>query len=306
MASLNFLLNSPTAAHCFSGSNFSTPHQQVFVILGHNNLTKISPFEQIRNASEIKLHPNWKKIDGNYDSDIAVLTLSDPVTFTEHVQPNCLPKPTKTTELSDLTVSGTIAGYKKSHESHQASFFDSKVQNITSCLFGDDTACSIYSDEFTCNSVSGGGFYGQKDTSTPYKLYGIFSKGINEDESEFCGLNNFVIFIFVAQYVDWIKSVMNEPFLGQNRRGKELKASTEIFCDYRWNYEQLSIVDVLRGIGGSRTIGRNGGWCLKDCTVPTLIKSLLGFILRQSFINDVQLSSKLIILELSTCLILSY
>jgi len=213
------------------------------VILGHNNLTKISPFEQIKNASDIKLHPNWKKIDGNYDSDIAVLTLDESVTFTEYVRPNCLPTLTKKSEsdgLSDLTVTGTIAGYKKSHDNHQISYFESKVQNITSCLFGDDTSCSIYSDEFTCHSESGSGFYAQKDSSTSYKIYGIFSKGINEDESEFCGLNNFVIFIFVAQYVDWIKSVINEPFLGQKRTGKELKASSEIFCDYRWNYEQLS------------------------------------------------------------------
>ncbi|XP_070495296.1 chymotrypsin-like elastase family member 2B [Chironomus tepperi] len=247
-----------TAAHCFSGSNFSTPHQQVFVILGHNNFTKISPFEQIRNASDIKLHPNWKKIDGNYDSDMAVLTLSDPVTFTDYVQPICLPKSTKKSEsdeLHDLAVTGHIAGYKKSHNNHQISYFQSKIENITSCLFGDETSCSIHSDEFNCNSVSGSGFYAQKDSTSSYKIYGIFSKGINEDDSEFCGLNNFVIFMFVAQYVDWIKSVINEPFLGQKRTGKELTGkeligSNEIFCDYRWNYEQSEPVYtcIVRGL----------------------------------------------------------
>lgn len=49
----------------------------------------------IKNANaelmDVKVHPDWKFNKGNYDADIAVVTLFGPVTITETVQPICLP-----------------------------------------------------------------------------------------------------------------------------------------------------------------------------------------------------------------------
>lgn len=39
----------------------------------------------------IKFHPDWKFNKGNYDADIAIVTLFGPVALTDTVQPICLP-----------------------------------------------------------------------------------------------------------------------------------------------------------------------------------------------------------------------
>lgn len=40
---------------------------------------------------DIQFHPDWKFNKGNYDADVAIVTLFGQVTVTETVQPICLP-----------------------------------------------------------------------------------------------------------------------------------------------------------------------------------------------------------------------
>ena len=49
----------------------------------------------IKNANaelmDVQIHPDWKFNKGAYDADIAIVSLFNPVTITETVQPICLP-----------------------------------------------------------------------------------------------------------------------------------------------------------------------------------------------------------------------
>lgn len=44
-----------------------------------------------RNVTEIHLHPEWDAYVNEYDADIAILDLNEIVTFTNYIQPICLP-----------------------------------------------------------------------------------------------------------------------------------------------------------------------------------------------------------------------
>lgn len=66
---------------------------------------------------EIKIynvnHPDWNYGDIRFDADISLVTLSDEVKFTEHVEPVCLPKPTQ----NELFGAGNVIGWGKSEHS---------------------------------------------------------------------------------------------------------------------------------------------------------------------------------------------
>jgi hypothetical protein len=208
------------------------------VILNHKylphtlSIPAIFPSDLIRNVSTIKTHENFPKTDGNFDADIAILTLAEPLKITNEIRPACLP-PSAPSQPS----SGTIVGFTKSPENHTMTFTEIKVANITSCLLGDEKACELHDDDFTCTSQSSSGFY---SGSSELVVSGIFSKGLRPDDSQVCGVNNFIVFTFVAPYVEWIRmAIAGDDGSGDDRDGRKFDDEVfDFFCDYRWNYEQ--------------------------------------------------------------------
>ncbi|XP_038618155.1 serine protease 33-like [Tachyglossus aculeatus] len=74
-----------TAAHCV----FQQEASSYSVILGTNTLDPISPDGVTRSVKQIIMHPGY---GGNIEdsSDVALLELSEPVSFTEKIQPICI------------------------------------------------------------------------------------------------------------------------------------------------------------------------------------------------------------------------
>jgi hypothetical protein len=120
------------------------------------------------------------------------------------------------------------------------------VANITACLLGDDDSCTLHNDEFLCASQSSSGFY--TAANGKFTISGIFSKGLRFDDSLYCGLNNFIVMTFVGEYVEWMSEVVAEGLRGEaedlasNEREGRIErlenGAVEVFCDYKWNYEQ--------------------------------------------------------------------
>lgn len=60
--------------------------------LGAYNLTDKNERGVIeRNVAEIFIHPDWDVYDNKFDADIAILLLSENITFTYDIQPVCIP-----------------------------------------------------------------------------------------------------------------------------------------------------------------------------------------------------------------------
>ncbi|KAM3598915.1 uncharacterized protein V6R79_024150 [Siganus canaliculatus] len=71
-----------TAASCFLSSD------NVSVILGTNTLDTLSNSSVVRSASRVELHPVYSS--QALDHNVALLLLSSPVNFTDHIRPVCL------------------------------------------------------------------------------------------------------------------------------------------------------------------------------------------------------------------------
>ena len=87
-----------TAAHCIVSSKFGkTPGQhsdgKIFVLQGTSNVKKngyVHEAHILSNVSDYVLHPTWESLD-MLGSDVAVLTLTSPVQYSDKVKPICLP-----------------------------------------------------------------------------------------------------------------------------------------------------------------------------------------------------------------------
>ena len=87
-----------TAAHCIVSSKFGkTPGQhsdgKIFVLQGTSNVKKngyVHEAHILSNVSDYVLHPTWETHD-MLGSDVAVLTLTSPVQYSDKVKPICLP-----------------------------------------------------------------------------------------------------------------------------------------------------------------------------------------------------------------------
>jgi len=88
-----------TAAHCFIFEANKTKYE---VRLGVFNKTNTDePGQQHREIAELQIHPKWDYPTLSYD--IALLKLENPVEFTDHISPICLP----TTQDEKLPEPGT-------------------------------------------------------------------------------------------------------------------------------------------------------------------------------------------------------
>lgn len=82
------------AAHCIQskGKNFPLTPADISVRLGAYNLTDRSESDAVnRSVMQILIHPDWNVNEENYDGDIAILVLTENITFSNHIRPVCMP-----------------------------------------------------------------------------------------------------------------------------------------------------------------------------------------------------------------------
>ncbi|KAM4846678.1 prothrombin [Thomomys bottae] len=102
-----------TAAHCLLyppwDKNFT--ENDVLVRIGKHSRTRYERnIEKISILDKIYIHPryNWRE---NLDRDIALLKLKKPITFTDHIQPVCLPDKDIVTRLFQAGHKGRVTGW---------------------------------------------------------------------------------------------------------------------------------------------------------------------------------------------------
>ena len=74
-----------TAAHCFSGR----PAGRFTVSVGGHRLSAAEPSRRAVPVARLLVHPQYR--DGRFESDVALLRLSEPLVWSDRVQPVCLP-----------------------------------------------------------------------------------------------------------------------------------------------------------------------------------------------------------------------
>lgn len=83
--------------------------EELFVYLGKYNITKHDENEsEIRNVSEIIIHPDWNVNTLNYDADLAILKLSDEITKSNFIKIACWPTDVKSQIGEGVVVSSSL------------------------------------------------------------------------------------------------------------------------------------------------------------------------------------------------------
>ncbi|XP_034100358.1 serine protease easter-like [Drosophila albomicans] len=216
-----------TAAHCVTSRDADQQLRQVR--LGEWNTTS-SPDCQVFKTNRICAPPhidvNIDRIivheqytpENNYANDIALLRLNRSVTFTDFVQPICLPAASNSVEYAYAGYAMEIAGWGKTD---QALFSVSPVKkkaeitaiSIASCkvvypqLVNGQICAGGDTKESTCRGDSGGPLMLQDnfESSGNFYLTGIISLG----SSNCNGVGSPRVFTRVEHYINWIMGTMN-------------------------------------------------------------------------------------------------
>lgn len=162
----------------------------------------------------MQVHPQFK-IE-TLENDIAILKLSNTITFNTYIQPICL-WDNEMKSIADLeNKKGSVMGWGYTEEDDVSDVLKEATMPVISlpqCLqsnrdfFGafltDSNFCAGYQNGTSvCNGDSGGAMVFQE--GTVWYIRGIVSLAMKREKNDLCNNYQYVIFTDVARYLDWI------------------------------------------------------------------------------------------------------
>jgi secreted trypsin-like serine protease len=203
-----------TAGHCC----YDDPDPSKYTVkLGVYNLTSNNePGEQVVDVVEVHVNPQYKPV--RTDFDITLLKLANPVTFTDHISPVCLPY-----QDQDLPPVGTnlvVTGWGSIKEDGRISesLREVLVPLVNQSLCDEDYGPKkIDNDNMFCAGLQGGGKDScQGDSGGPvtyldnvtncFIQVGVVSWGDGCAESGHPG-----VYSRTSSYIDWISTLVPPP-----------------------------------------------------------------------------------------------
>ncbi|KAF5298245.1 hypothetical protein FQR65_LT09756 [Abscondita terminalis] len=220
-----------TAAHCVTGSSVKKIGKLIAVRLGeHDTRTNPdcdnNPVDEDCAASHIDVyvesshpHPNYTSTDSNRYNDIALVKLQTEVTFSNDLQPICLPSTFNEILWNIPGANLHICGWGKT-ETSDGSFVKLKaivpVVNQSNCnlpyagrkiKIGNLQICAGGGTADSCKGDSGGPImYEDKFTSDDSRWYTV---GVTSFGAEPCATKGIpAIYTKITPYLEWINSVI--------------------------------------------------------------------------------------------------
>ncbi|XP_004643635.1 complement C1s subcomponent [Octodon degus] len=208
-----------TAAHVVDRSYRPTMYTGLTLLTGLHEKK-----DQMLTAERIFIHPDWQQVTDpssrtNFDNDIALVRLKDPVKMGRTVSPICLPDSLSQYNFSvgDL---GMISGWGRTEKKDSVYHLRGAVLPVTdlelcqevkeknpkvhpkSYIFTQNMFCAGGAGVDSCQGDSGGAFAVKKslENSSRFYVFGLVSWGIK------CG--TYGIYTNVQNYVEWIRATM--------------------------------------------------------------------------------------------------
>uniref|UniRef100_T1JQF1 Peptidase S1 domain-containing protein n=2 Tax=Tetranychus urticae TaxID=32264 RepID=T1JQF1_TETUR len=195
-----------TAAHCLVGLDPS----EIDVLVGCHNVKKVD----CRAYKVVKIipHPNYNR--RFHDSDIGLIKLAGPVSFSSTVRPACLPPPTSTpSDGSKLIVAGwglmEQGGMGSDILRHATvNYVDQSIcrSSYPPSYITDRNFCASSANSDACQGDSGGPIM-KRNSRGRIEITGIISFGRGCGNTDSPG-----VYTNVAKYLDWI--AINSQFSG--------------------------------------------------------------------------------------------
>lgn len=193
--------------------------ENYLVHLGKHNLSKVD-----ENTKEFRVEraiPHQSYRARNYANDIGLLILNGDVHYTKYIQPICL-----WDELPNQSVykqTGIVAGWGFTEQGNEPAQIlreaHTPVVDAAECLeskrefFGEFLSASNFCAGYTngtnvCSGDSGSGMY--VNESGVWKIRGLVSLGVKNNNELTCNPRHYVLFTNVLQYIDWIKEKIDK------------------------------------------------------------------------------------------------
>lgn len=207
-----------SAAHCFYEGLFLISEQNILVSLGRHELNEWVNSEVVqREVERIIQHPDYRPELMKNDADLAIVRLTQSVTFSHSIRPVCLWN--GSTDIEDIVgVSGIVVGWgmdEINNITNTPKFVNATVASDVDCLKSDHeyfflttnrTLCAGNLDgSGPCNGDSGGGLMIRKQNK--WMLRGVVSIALGNAATP-CDLKKYVIYSDTAHFLAWIRSLM--------------------------------------------------------------------------------------------------
>lgn len=196
-----------TAAHCVLGR---TKDDIIVTMAEHDKLTD-DPISKNFIVDVIHSHPSYNS--ATEDSDIAILELSGPVSYTNEIQPICLPFELGTRDFSGLTMTSSGWGRTSMTGDTSAVLLEADLIYVSTQSCTQDpytwSESSITANMFcasggstkdTCQGDSGGPIFWKGANNYHYQI-GVVSFGQNCADAAKPG-----VYTKLLNYLDWIKT----------------------------------------------------------------------------------------------------
>lgn len=211
-----------TAAHCLLIDNINLPASTLLVSLGRYRLREWSEEGSVnREIAAYQLHPNYDK-GGNADADLAVLSLREKVEYNDVIRPICLW--TGPALLASVVgKSGYVVGWGRDENGNRhlqeprqikapiVRQEDCHWSNSDFVLFTSNrTFCAgLRNGSGPCNGDSGSGFVMYDAKTDRYYLRGIVSRSLLNRITMSCDLNQYIVYVDVAQHLEWVRNMIS-------------------------------------------------------------------------------------------------
>ncbi|KAL0266284.1 UNVERIFIED_CONTAM: hypothetical protein PYX00_008876 [Menopon gallinae] len=215
-----------TAAHCVTReyTTAALDPKMLLVYLGKYHLYIWSENEiATKEVARVNVHPNYNTTD--FRSDIAVLTLSTKVEFTDFIRPVCM-WDSRNTRIEDIVgLQGTVVGWgfdttkQLTEELKQAQM---PVVSYDQCLWSypeffprftsNTTYCAGFKNGTSvCNGDSGGGMFFpiKSNREVQWFFRGLVSLSAAVKGARICDTQHYVVFTDVAKYLPWLEDLIS-------------------------------------------------------------------------------------------------
>lgn len=217
----------------------------IVVLLGaYNLLSTVEKGTVHREVNAIHVHKQWKVYGLKYDSDIAILELSESVTFTYFIRPVCMP----TDDITIEDTRGSIVGWGLDDNGMMHLELPKHAitiaRNHSYCLTTDPILATLSSTRTFCanggdgvpqQGDSGGGFFALSGSS--WVQYGIIS-ALRVNATGIFDLNSFAVYTNVKLFKRWIEDIVGQTKDEVRSLDDSSKYGIELFCRYD-NDEEL-------------------------------------------------------------------
>ncbi|NXY85847.1 OVCH2 protein, partial [Alcedo cyanopectus] len=201
-----------TAAHCFNSKELYT--ELWTIVTGLHDLTE-KEYRQKRSVKQHLIHPHFNET--TMDSDIALLRLAEPLEFTRHVRPVCLPAAPAVPRSRLCIVTGWGARQQDREKGKKLRQLEVPILLLDTCQsyyvnlarkVTQRMICAgfpLEEGKDSCTGDSGGPLVcPSEDDLGFYTLHGITSWGLG------CGRKSYPgVYTNVGFFVDWIKQSVN-------------------------------------------------------------------------------------------------